>query len=72
MAGRFRPPFSSTAPTTVRGDIHGADEDTKGRELVVSLGRLKESLSEVGCELTGKELTTLFLCLDKAGRGEVR
>eukprot|EP00752_Nemacystus_decipiens_P008962 g8001.t1 len=37
----------------------------------LSLGGFKEALSEIGCGLTGKDLTNVFMHLDAGGRGEV-
>ena len=37
----------------------------------LSLGGFKEALAEIGCGLTGKDVTNVFMHLDDGGRGEV-
>lgn len=56
---------SSGAVTTDSGDNGGESGP------FLSLGGFKEALSEIGCGLSGKDATSVFMHLDDGGRGEV-
>lgn len=78
-AGYFRqavPPSNSAisvAAAAVAAASSGVvNADSGGvRGPFLSLGGFKEALSEIGCGLTGKDLTNVFIHLDDGGRGEV-
>lgn len=80
-AGYFRRAVSSFNPTTAAAatafaatssGVVGAESGGVGESgPFLSLGGFKEALSGIGCGLTGKDSTNVFMHLDGGGRGEV-
>lgn len=64
---------SRLAVITAGGSTNGYNGNGNGKESgpFISIEGFKEALSEIGCGLTDRDLSNIFVRLDEGGRGEV-